>query len=281
MPATEHERQGAPLQKRARPRKRFPNPMLRGKENTAAGRVHPSYHGLPSTGERPGRKIPQVFESGITSKGDDYGLDGRTAVGHAGTKDHAEGGYGCVGGRNGLWNNANGTRNIRRAEQRPGHGRSPTTHAGHSGTTSAGTRRMAWHEGRSEYRGLQEAEYVFMRRDASHGPLQTPYTGPYRVIQRHGKYYVIQCGEREESVSVDRLKPANADPYRPIEPAILPRRGRPPNQREERQKARREQPETRPEQETETRPEQETEHRPPTYAQITRRGREVRPRTVI
>ena len=70
-------------------------------------------------------------------------------------------------------------------------------------------------------------------------------------------------------MSVDRPKPANADPDRPIELAIPPRRGRPPKQREERPTAGREQ--------AETRQEQETEHPPPTYAQITRRGREVRP----
>ena len=41
----------------------------------------------------------------------------------------------------------------------------------------------SWHgtKPESSTRDLQEAEYVFVRRDASHGPLQTPYTGPYRV----------------------------------------------------------------------------------------------------
>ena len=122
----------------------------------------------------------------------------------------------------------------------------------------------AWHGTRAaaSTRGLREAEYVFVRRDASHGPLHTPYTGPYCVLQRHDKYYVIQCGDREGRVSVDRLKPANAEPDRPIEPAVSPRRGRPPKQREERPAAGREQ--------AETRPEPEPEHHLPTYAQITR-----------
>ena len=92
----------------------------------------------------------------------------------------------------------------------------------------------AWHGTRpaADNRGLREAEFVFMRRDAGHGSLQTPYTGPYRVLNRQDTYFVIQCGEREESVSVDRLKPANAEPDGPIQPAILPRRGRPPKQRD-------------------------------------------------
>ena len=128
----------------------------------------------------------------------------------------------------------------------------------------------AWHGTRASgmAKGLQEAEYVFVRRDASHGPLQTPYTGPYRMLQRQEKYFVIQCGKREESVRVDRLKPANTEPDRPIEPAML-RRGHPPKKREARTAARRGQ--------AETRPEPEPEKRPQTYAKVTSGGRTVRP----
>ena len=71
--------------------------------------------------------------------------------------------------------------------------------------------------------------------------------------------------ERQESVSVDRLKPAKAEPDSTIEPAMPPRRGHPTKGREERPAARREQDDP------------ETEQRPPTYAQVTRRGREIRP----
>ena len=125
----------------------------------------------------------------------------------------------------------------------------------------------SWHGSRTaaSTRGLPEAEYVFVRRDAAHGPLQTPYTGPYRVLQREEKFYVIQCGERKESVSIDRLKLANADPNCPIEPALPPRRERPPKAQEESTLARQDQEEL------------EAEQRPQTYAQVTRRGREVRP----
>ena len=125
----------------------------------------------------------------------------------------------------------------------------------------------AWHGTKPEARtrDLEEVEYVFVRRDASHGPLQTPYTGPYKVLQRQAKYFVIQCGEREESVSVDRLKPVQAQPERVIEPAMPPRRGRPPKRREERPA----------DENAEAKP--EAEQQPPTYAQITRSGRTVRP----
>ena len=126
-----------------------------------AGSLNTSYHGLPSTGERPGRKVPQVFEGGIESKVDNYGLDGWTAVGHAGTKDHAEGGYGRVGSRNGLWNNADRTRNIGRAEQQPGCVRTSATNEVHGRTTGASARRMAWHEGRSKYQRLRRSRVRF------------------------------------------------------------------------------------------------------------------------
>ena len=148
----------------------------------------------------------------------------------------------------------------------------------------------SWHGTRTTTtaRGLRKAEYVLVWWDASHGPLQTPYTGLYRVLQRH---FVIQCGQREESVSVDRLKPANAEPDCPIEPAIPPRRGRPLKQRDERPAAIEptipprggrppKQLDERPAAErglAETGPEPELEKQPPTYAQVTRRGRSVRP----
>ena len=55
----------------------------------------------------------------------------------------------------------------------------------------------AWHgiPGSSTEKGLEDAEFVFVRRDAAHGPLQAPYTGPYRVLERSDKHFVIQCGE--------------------------------------------------------------------------------------
>ena len=45
----------------------------------------------------------------------------------------------------------------------------------------------AWHGTRdtANSRALREAEFVLVRRNASHGPLQTPYTGPYLVLHRH------------------------------------------------------------------------------------------------
>ena len=134
--------------------------------------------------------------------------------------------------------------------------------------------------------GLGKAEFVFVRRDASHGPLQMPYTGPYRVLERHEKFFKLRCGEREEAVSVDRLKPAYSDPVNPIQPAVPPRRGRPPKRRDERTDDDRQDtastvpvPDQRPvaSESEQAASEPASNPTPPSYAQVTRRGRQVRP----
>lgn len=60
---------------------------------------------------------------------------------------------------------------------------------------------------------LKVTSHVFVRVDAVKQPLQRPYTGPFRVIQRHEKYFVLDINGREDSVSIDRLKPA----YLPVD----------------------------------------------------------------
>ncbi len=69
--------------------------------------------------------------------------------------------------------------------------------------------------------------YVFVRKDGHRNPLQTPYTGPYKVVSRSEKTFVIDMGGREETVSVDRLKPAHTDATAPVPLARPPARGRP------------------------------------------------------
>ncbi|CAH8453126.1 unnamed protein product [Heterobilharzia americana] len=55
---------------------------------------------------------------------------------------------------------------------------------------------------------LQKTSHVFVRHDAVRRPLEPPYDGPFKVIKRHEKFYVIERGGREDTVSIDRLKPA-------------------------------------------------------------------------
>jgi Integrase core domain/Integrase zinc binding domain len=75
--------------------------------------------------------------------------------------------------------------------------------------------------------GLRAAAYVYVRRGGALPPLASKYEGPYKVIRKCEKYFVIKMGDKEDSVSVDRLKPYTA--LGEVSPAVPPRRGRPPN----------------------------------------------------
>ncbi|KAK3886577.1 hypothetical protein Pcinc_009226 [Petrolisthes cinctipes] len=55
---------------------------------------------------------------------------------------------------------------------------------------------------------LGSAEYVWVRHDEHRRPLQRPYNGPFKVISKSSKYFTIQGPHREETVTIDRLKPA-------------------------------------------------------------------------
>ena len=52
---------------------------------------------------------------------------------------------------------------------------------------------------------------MFVRVDAHKSPLQAPYKGPFKVLERHVKYFNLDLGNREDTVSIDRLKPAFMD----------------------------------------------------------------------
>ena len=75
---------------------------------------------------------------------------------------------------------------------------------------------------------LRTVDYVFIRHDAHRGPLRPPYDGPFKVLSHGDKCLVVDVGGRPETVSWDRVKPANVDISRPVEVAQPPRRGRPP-----------------------------------------------------
>jgi transposase InsO family protein len=74
---------------------------------------------------------------------------------------------------------------------------------------------------------LSDCSHVFLRDDSVRKPLQQPYTGPHRVMQRNQKTLTIQAGGREVTVSLDRVKPAflprdmeTATPTLPATPAL-------------------------------------------------------------
>ncbi|KAF8764005.1 hypothetical protein HNY73_022128 [Argiope bruennichi] len=47
-----------------------------------------------------------------------------------------------------------------------------------------------------------------LRDDSLRGALQPPYSGPYRILQRLGKVFILRIGTKEVRVSVDHIKPA-------------------------------------------------------------------------
>ena len=77
---------------------------------------------------------------------------------------------------------------------------------------------------------LQQARFVFVRRDAHKPPLQPPYDGPFPVVSRHTKHFHLDIGGRQDKVSIDRLKPALLDHKTEIAVATRPKRGRPPKE---------------------------------------------------
>ena len=54
---------------------------------------------------------------------------------------------------------------------------------------------------------LKRAEHVFVRHGARRSPLSRPYDGPFRVVKKEEKFFVVRIGSKEQTVSVDRLKP--------------------------------------------------------------------------
>ncbi|BHF71885.1 hypothetical protein SprV_0401494600 [Sparganum proliferum] len=55
---------------------------------------------------------------------------------------------------------------------------------------------------------LDTCDFVLVRHDAVRRPLQPPYDGPYKVLRRSDKHFVIERNGKTDTVSIDRVKPA-------------------------------------------------------------------------
>ncbi|KAL0870467.1 hypothetical protein ABMA27_005462 [Loxostege sticticalis] len=72
-------------------------------------------------------------------------------------------------------------------------------------------RPTTWHTSTSTFyipRDLQTSSHVFIRQDRVRGPLEPPYAGPYKVVNRQPKYFTLDVNAKNVNVSIDRLKPA-------------------------------------------------------------------------
>lgn len=57
-------------------------------------------------------------------------------------------------------------------------------------------------------KNLDNCTHVFVRVDKVKPPLTPPYDGPFEVIRKLRKYFIINQNGKHNSISVDRLKPA-------------------------------------------------------------------------
>ena len=68
---------------------------------------------------------------------------------------------------------------------------------------------------------LADCSHVFLRIDDVRRPLSPPYEGPFEVVSRSAKFFVIRRAGREVSVSMDRLKPAYMECVSPLPRAAV------------------------------------------------------------
>ncbi|CAH8510700.1 unnamed protein product [Schistosoma intercalatum] len=55
---------------------------------------------------------------------------------------------------------------------------------------------------------LRYSTHVFVRRDSHRRPFESAYEGPFKVLQRESKYYIVDKNGTNDSISIDRLKAA-------------------------------------------------------------------------
>ena len=60
---------------------------------------------------------------------------------------------------------------------------------------------------------LSTCTHVFVHHDAVRKPLDPPYDGPYKVLGRQVKYFVLEINGKQKTVTLDRLKPAFLEPH--------------------------------------------------------------------
>lgn len=55
---------------------------------------------------------------------------------------------------------------------------------------------------------MSECTHVYVRVDKVKASLEAPYTGPYKVIKKHAKYFDVEIKGKPQRITIDRLKPA-------------------------------------------------------------------------
>ena len=78
----------------------------------------------------------------------------------------------------------------------------------------------SWHRRPDDNRpfvshALANAAQVFVRIDGHKAPLQAPYKGPFPVLERGPKAFILDLDGKTDSVAIDRLKPAFLEAHEP------------------------------------------------------------------
>ena len=73
-----------------------------------------------------------------------------------------------------------------------------------------------WHGGEKKMSGyesphLRTAKYVLVRNDNVQPSLRPRYSGPYEVISRGKKTFVLKFADKMDTVTIDRLIPFHSD----------------------------------------------------------------------
>eukprot|EP00795_Rhopilema_esculentum_P007425 gene7425-biopygen8703 len=58
---------------------------------------------------------------------------------------------------------------------------------------------------------LPSCTHVFVRHDAVRKPFQPPYDGPFKVLKRSDKHFLVDVNGKQKTISIDRLKVAYTD----------------------------------------------------------------------
>ncbi|GAB1602678.1 uncharacterized protein LOC115217640 [Argonauta hians] len=62
---------------------------------------------------------------------------------------------------------------------------------------------------------IDEWTHAFVRNDGIPVQLCPPYSGPYRVLEKHPKYFVLEIKGKPNKISIDRLKKGVVGPPDP------------------------------------------------------------------
>ena len=71
------------------------------------------------------------------------------------------------------------------------------------------------------YCDLQTCTHVFVRRDSERKPLQPPYDGPFKVVSRSAKHFVLELNNRRATWVVLLKTPSTPSTPGPLDPRTL------------------------------------------------------------